>query len=543
LREKTPEEEAEEIKNQVLEEQIRFKEIKSNLFKKFFLHDFYNVTHLISIILSLVIIALWGYFFYTFLMNFGKIFNILDHPFSTNDIISDDDQNQLVSTSTFIQNYNQIVAITFLFIFLRTFKYLPKVFPKIEIFFGTIQKSSNDFISFIIFFLTMLLSFVIFSYMYFGNKGVVFFTEVPTCLLINFSIPIGVSGTSLTATFKEMFSLSPYICIIYVFLLILFIKYIMLKMLLSIIIYYFKVMEDEYEQKKNDMALEEKKDLKKVGERNMYMIFSMSYIKCTENFINCLCCKKKNYENENKKPKLRESNIDIEIQAFIEKYTSKENEQKDKERDKDEKVDLDEKNKKDNNIIEVKQEETKVAIAPTKKKIAKDMYLKDIQYSEDYILEMKNRYFISELDEFKLKTFYETQYKQRFIQALYNMLFVGLLTLTMFFNILTPWQFSFQRSVDNALILNSNFYYVNTVKMARDFVFTEFTSNLFFVNKNNTFIFNNINQLIGNQILITVKRLQKNANKNFDENVRVYESLDKSLYENDTNYLYDTNSR
>lgn len=463
-----------------------------------------------------------GLIFKSLFYDLSKLFIMFSQPLKENEILSDENQNKIITASMLIKNNNQVVAFTFLLIFLRFFKYLPMQFRKMEILnnlYVMLEKSSSEFISFIIFFLTMLLSFVLFSYLYFGMHGIAYFINVPINLLINFTIPIGLSGSSLESTFLEMFRLSPFISIVYLFCLIIFMKYIILKMLLAIIIYYFKITDDEYQlQLKKDLLLDAR--LKsKVLDRNFYMELALIYYR----LMNKCCGKKKDSPSKSKSlPNPTDTEL-VNLNPMKKEEKNEENPSQLNEK-------VDETKKKENSLIEKSK----------KPKIANDMFLKDSICTEDYIIEMKNRYFFSESDELKLKSYYENLYKGGFKDALLNILFIGVLAVTMIFNILAPWQYLNQRAVNNKLDENGvNYYYSKNISEIRDFTFKNLRNKFFdYDSTNNRYIFYHVNELIGKRLLLSSFKLPIKPNTTFDENIRVYDPHDM-IVENASTIIYE----
>jgi len=167
------------------------------------------------------------------------------------------------------------------------------IMPQTKIFFHTLDLAKNDMVSFYIFFTTVLLAFVFYSNIYFG-KFISDFANFWDALQLNFSFVLGSIDRSIM---KKIYSFSSF-SVIYIFLLCVILKYILLKILLAIIMYYYKTALDKFNTDNRDISstIQTWKEAKEKFKKNELVQFAKMYndlVNKVWDLLLCVICRKK----------------------------------------------------------------------------------------------------------------------------------------------------------------------------------------------------------------------------------------------------------
>lgn len=537
--------EEEEIENQIENRLI----IASKVVAK----DVLGIIHIFSLFISFVCFILWSIYVALLLLNMGTIenaFNEYDYQ------ISSKAQNDLIISARALGNYRYLVTLNFLFLFTRFIRLMSKYVQSTIIFINTISSALVDIMSFLIFFVALLMGFTIFTFFYYGN-GIIIFNDFGNCLQQNLSFALGIIDYDL---FHAMYNENQGITIIYFLTIILFVKFIVIKILLAIIVHFFKISLDSYNSKMKDMALNMLYS-KKVIKQDIIVI-GLGYFKILINILcDALCCEwrglRKQESNVNKTVDraLTMHRVSIHVSPIKKKRTNvslrkvgdysnvtENKENINKEINKNAIIQLDEvesklsihKNKQANNSNEL---DNTVSTTDDKElKKVKDISLYNIEFTENYTFQLRNRYFDSERDDFKIKKYYEIKYRDIIIRALFFLLFIVVSIIMILFNTNTPWHKLIQSAIFNSLN-NSKINYnpeteqllsLNKTEYLRNFTF-QCIPNMFSLTQGNNYYFMETNTLINNSILITVKRNTFNY-PDFDFLDKIREYGDLNLY-------------
>ena len=161
---------------------------------------------------------------------------------NSNILISPIDQNRVVKNGEDFQRYINCVSWNFLFLFLKLLKYVSAFVPKTQIIFRALRLASNDIASFFILFFQILLAFI-FMVMIFYGKSVSDLSTISNTIQIFFTSILGTFDRNIT---KKMIDFSNFSVILIIFQSII-LRSIFLRILLAIIMYYFKISLDRYD--------------------------------------------------------------------------------------------------------------------------------------------------------------------------------------------------------------------------------------------------------------------------------------------------------
>ena len=257
------------------------KEIKKKMDKKFvivlsqILFKFPSL--MVSVIISLLCILFWV-FFLTKSYNFWSGFPIVGklYPDQKYESCSDSKINELYDMTYTLDTYQFIIALNYLFIFTRVFKFLSNIIKQTDIFINTFSLGWEDIQSFLILFLTICLSFVVMGFIYFRNVST--FQNFSSCLQQVFSFSLGIIEDK---TYIQMYKQNMPITIIYLLLVIILVKFIILKIILAILLYYFNYSANLFEAQNVEISLEGKQleELKDLIPNRPYYRMIMFYKK------------------------------------------------------------------------------------------------------------------------------------------------------------------------------------------------------------------------------------------------------------------------
>lgn len=405
---------------------------------KIIIEDIGRLIYFMSLIISVICMILWVLYVLYLLSNMNDI----TQTFQKDDqVLSHNSMNQLILAGQALEKYRSLMTLNFLLIFIRLIKIMSQNYSPTNIFFNAIFMAKTDLTSFFVIFLTLLFGHTIFIYVYFG-RVLVEFNDFLYTLFMNLTFILGFIPQS---TYNNMYQFDDDMTLVYFILVIFFMRFIVVKILLSIILHFFKISSDFYESKHKEfgyvqMSIE---DVKKRSPPD-YLTIWINYFKLMINKLcDALLCKGKDKQIILiKKQGTNASSLRNSARVSVrspEKTVTK--------------FQLDDVN------LKLKDDGTKAEDGTTDEIEGEDnsmLSLKDIsvlnnQYSENYVLQMRNPYFDSEKDETRLKKYYEIKYRIVFIQSILFLLNLGILIIMVFFNTLSPWHQIIHTSVGNAL--------------------------------------------------------------------------------------------
>ncbi len=522
---------------------------KLKILIQIFLSDFFLITQLLAIILQLLSIIFW--IFYVFKMK--TIYKDLDNSEKEKAILSTKLQNKLIELGKLLEVYKIVVILSLFFLFFQLIQIIGIISRRVNMFINTIKYAFADIFSFFIFLMIILLGFSTFSWLYYGRILKEFYT-LNDSFQISFAFCLGIINSDI---FYQMYQNYGAMTICYFIILIVIVRFIILKIILAILLHYFHIANNEY-LKIISLDNLDNKNLSEIKQRPLTK-FIYWYSHFINGIFNFFICKKIYIKDKNKKDyiisnekyesfncKFSEEKIKILCPEMLKvKYTSNYNVMK--------RI-----NALSTNNITLKEiqsfnknENEENYLKKTRELKNFDMY--DIEYHEDYDFLKRNVYFDSEKDTEKVKLYYENKYRKFFYKALFYLFFIIVLIIIFLLNILAPWNFNILHSFGNAFNstqeiidkINKNnekflswdilipIKQINSIENVRNFTFNEIQN--FFEKKitNNDeirYAFLKYNYLVGNKILVTIKRQKSSEReKKINKNVSIREEENLAL--------------
>ena len=556
------EKEREEEEN-IIKEDIKqkYNKDKIKILIQLFLSDFFLITELLTIILQLLSIIFW--IFYVFKMK--KIYKDLDISEKEKTILSTKIQNKLIELGKHLEIYKVIVILSLFFLFFQLIQIFKIISRRANMFVNTIKNAFGDLLSFFIFLMVILLGFSTFSWLYFGRMLKEFYT-INDSFQISFAFCLGIIDSDI---FYQMYENYSIMTVVYFIIIIVIVRFIILKIILAILLHNYNIANNEY-LKIISLDNLDNKNLSDIKQKPITK-FIYCYSHIINGIFNFCFCKINNKDKNIKKKKKDKLNY---IQS-IEKYESfhcKFSEEKIKNlcpeilknTNKSKFNTMKRINAISSNDISLKEiksfnENEKQENYLKKIKELKNFDMYDIEYEEDYDFLKRNSFFDSENDKEKIKLYYENKYRKFFYKALFYLFFIIVFIIIFLLNILAPWNFKLLHLYGNAFNstketiekINKNndnilswdilipIKEINTIENIRNFTFYEF-KNFFEKKKTNDnnirYAFHKYNYLVGNKILITVKRQQKSKREekiNKNVSIRELESLSLKYLKNE----------
>ena len=250
------------------------------LLDDFFLNSFL----IVSLIFSVICMINWYQYFF-------KVIKIKNEFI---DKLNPKSQNDVIDCGIAFRTFINCVSFNFLFMFLKLLRYVSSLLNRTKIFFDALNLATNDMVGLIIFFTTVLLAFVLMSNLYFG-KFVTEFSTFANSFQINFSLVLGDVNRKLN---QNMLNYSSTFTTIYIILICLVLKYIILRVFLAIIMYYYKCSLDKYNSENRDTSssIQTWKEAREKFKKNECVQFAKMYNDFVNNIWNlllCIWCKKK----------------------------------------------------------------------------------------------------------------------------------------------------------------------------------------------------------------------------------------------------------
>jgi len=410
---------------------------------------------LIILIVSLVLWIVANIIWIIYIIKLFKVRDFQEKLFeNVNNQITFEQNDLAFSACHILTTYKSIVTINFLLLLFRNIEILTIYFPSIGIFITTISYALSDLLSFIVFYIILILGTSIFTFFFYG-KYVPSFNNLFSSIQQNMSFTMGSIDFS---TFDKMSKHDQILTLLYLIFIIYFLKYIVIKILLAIIFYFYKISYNQYEGKEIEARQNQEYTKEKVKSATLVRIwnfFKLNIRKAWKNIFSCFNCFKKKIRANN-------GNIEIKIEGKEENT-----------------VNL----KTENNSIENKNIITLMAIEDQIVQ-AKDLNQFNTEYNDDYYFYLRTPYFDSQNDESKLKQYYETRYYKVYLSCLFYIIFVTSLIAAVLLQTFTPWRARIQISLSGLInnpILNEadiqqQYDNINNQNDLKQFVFEKFPS-------------------------------------------------------------------
>ena len=527
---------------------------KLKILFQIFSSDFFLITELLTIILQLLSIIFW--LLYVFKMK--KINKDLDNSEKEKTILTTKIQNKLIQLGKLLETYKIIIILSLFFLFIQLIQIFGNISRRGNMFINTIKYAFGDLFSFFIFLMIILFGFSTFSWLYYGRILKEFYT-LNDSFQISFSFCLGMIDSDI---FYQMYQNYGAMTICYFIIIIVIVRFIILKIILAILLHYFNIANNEYLKIISFDNLDDK-NLSEIKQRPItkFICWYTHFINGILNF--CLCKKiyvKDKIEEKKKKDKLnyichseKDGSFNCKFSEEIIKKLCPEILKVNNSSNYNVMKRINALSSNNISLKEIKSfnksEKNENYLKKTTQIKNFDMY--DIEYHEDYDFLKRNTYFDSERDTEKVKLYYENKYRKFFYKALFYLFFIIVLIIIFLLNILAPWSFNILHSFGNAFNstkeivdkINKNngdilsweilipIKQINSIENIRNFTFNE-VQNFFekTKTKNNDirYAFLNYNYLVGNKILVTIKR-QKSSERektiNKDISIREEENL------------------
>lgn len=495
--------------------------------------DGFCICQFLTFIFSIVAICLWCAYVGYIYSNMDDI----DKAFKEGAVLEYKTQNKLIRAGYLLEVYRTFAILTFLFMFVRLIKIFSRYVKTTHVFIKTIRYSISDIVSFFIFFLCLLLGFTLFTWIYYG-RWFTRFNTLGSCFQQNFSFSMGIINSSL---FMEMYNQVDVMTVFYFLVLIIIIRFIVIKIILAIMMHFFKLVNDKIVQEQtNKMIMSGGKKVKSSAITSL--IFGYSTL--MNGICDIICCRCGGGKNSYQK-------LEPEKNPFTGGFT----EWKIKKVDCPEiamhkELEVKEEKKKEDNDNNNKEKEGEVIAGgrPRKRNAYQDTKSEkyyDLNYEEDYEFTIRNAFFDSEKDKEKVQKYYEGKYRTHLVRSIVFLVFIVVTIVMYMLNVLSPWRANLFFHIGKTLNLTDQdteeeptYFQINSIDDIRNFVFEQLPGHFDtfyhsdFPSMKSSFIGNNL--LIGNKLLMTVRKEQRNNDYESDFFIRKEEQLDVNdlCYEN-----------
>jgi hypothetical protein len=505
-----------------------------------------SIAQVTNLVISFFCFVLWIIFVFNLLKNKAIIDQIYD---SWTYDMSSQAQNDLNTSADALESYRNLLLINFLFLFFKLITILARYIKSINVFINTIKYAISDLLSFFVFFITLLIGFSIFTIFFYGRK-LENFNDFIYSLQQNLSLTLGVVDENVLKTMVEH---SEAITLIYILFILIFMS-IIIKILLAIILHYYKISFLEYSSKLRDIKKSITLSKNGVG-RSPIMSTLKTLGKMSVYFFKFMCCRLKDL---NKVEERGKSNIlRLKTEFWLRRKSSISSIKKESNikamstlrssklrKSKSQLVEFD-------NVIGIKEEDQVIK--------SKDRELYNLTYTPDYTFFLRDPYFNSVKDEWKSKDFYEKKYKKVVINAIFFVTFMVDFILLVFTVGFIPWHNQFHLSLFsklndpsfNGFNTTDQLSEVTSMDKAKNFIFDVFPKifteaesyNVVTYTKNNTKK-NNLtskneknynllryNTLLGNGYVVTLRYTQ--FDYSIQDQIRKYGNLDINSMNNE----------
>lgn len=238
------------------------------------------------ILASVILSILCAIFWIIFISKHSAFWLDLDNSlFLLNTRLTLSQLNDLHSLGLFLESYKVIVCLNFLVLFTRILIYFFDLVKRSTIYWTCLEKASSDILSFFIIYLTFCLAASVFCFYYYQKINV--FNDFQT----TFQTVVSFSINSIDDIYIDMYEENKVMTILILVFLIIFLKYIQLKIILAILIFWYHFSCNLYESKYNLVNFKTKtiKELFEIPKEISYHIVC-TFIELSNSVINCLLC-------------------------------------------------------------------------------------------------------------------------------------------------------------------------------------------------------------------------------------------------------------
>jgi hypothetical protein len=514
----------------------RKQKTKCDIIKKLVYRNILDAFHVFSLCISIICIILWVIFVASM---YAYRSSLEQATLKYDNVLNYNMMNHYIFTAAALSNYKLLTAFNFLFYFIRLIRILATYVPTTEIFLDTIKVAFSDLLSFFILFLNILLALTIHNYFFYGR----YLKDFDTFSMVIQQNLSFIMGTADPKVSSSMYMQDSTITLLYFLLVIILTRYQIIILLMAIILYYFKSSVDSYYSHRKDITgqdLTVEQIIKKSPKDPVNEL-----LKKFRKIISCAYCKRRKKveskfiesEISHLLPGSPNSKKRSSFRLSIDRETRESNNQKSR------KNKLRNISKNEDNVIESS------SINMDYKLTGKDLALFNSEFNENFAITLRNPYFDSQNDFIKLKYYYESKYRNSFINAILYLFFLGTLIISFLFNDQTPWRNTVNKALEDKFSKNftyfntelnrnetHNFFTLDSSPLVRYYLFTEFP-NYFEMTDLNLATLMSTNVIIKNRFISTVRKAQSNPAFDYSEGVRVYLDLDNSevmKYENIT---------
>ena len=220
------------------------KESKCSIYSQILFLEGLNIAQLITFIFGFISVIMWVIYICYIQPKMADIRDAMEGDQG----IDVDMQNKLITAGLYLKYYKAFVIVTFLFMFLRLIHIFSKIVESTNVFLLTISYSISDLFSFFIFTICLLLGFSMFGWVYYG-KSIERFNTFSRSLQQNFSFFIGIVNSDI---FKTMYEQASVMTVFYFLFLVVVIRFVVIKIILAILLYFYKIANNEYKLKKTN---------------------------------------------------------------------------------------------------------------------------------------------------------------------------------------------------------------------------------------------------------------------------------------------------
>jgi hypothetical protein len=448
------------------------------VFVKIVFYDLSTFVQVLSIILSFICIFLWLRFSFMALDNSSNMMEFISIREIKN-TVNNQKQDEMIWSGYAYNNYLTCVCLNLLFTFFKFFRLATEYFPRTKIFINALKEASDDLISFGIFYLISFIGVSIFSFLFYG-KNVNQYRVYNDSLLKTINDSFNFFDDQVLI---KMYDYSQYVTFLYCISIIVAIRLILLKILLSIIIYHYRTALEKFEDKMKpitDYSTLTQKKILKIFPEHFIKSFLTHYINCIHLFFDIITFKICFKNQGNKEEKIIKKEIHEEgiiVVGMDNTLLNKKNIFKSNTTFDITKIDDKSKNNSDkssvlipsnrsiNPLIDKRQEEEiQMSLIDNEENkeeskfenIVEYIKIKDLsEFNKDFVDSLddvvKDKYFESEKDKSKVSEFYEQKYIKSFKSLLIYIFYISTVVFTYTLTSFSPWDYIILNSVSNLI--------------------------------------------------------------------------------------------
>ncbi|MCQ2817642.1 MAG: hypothetical protein MJ252_10290 [archaeon] len=487
----------------------------------------FSLSQLFAFIFAFVCLGIHVAFNIEKLKDFKEFEDTVDKLLMQGDVDSNlKNQNKFIRLGMLNEVYKNFLIITIVFTCVILDKVFNRIFVISRVFLQAINKAMGDIFSFTIILIIFLLGSTVFTWLYYGDHFEEF-QNFTNSIETNFELFFGIINFDLI---KQMYMRTKTMTVFFYIIQVFIIRFIFMKLFLSIMIYYFNYSSSNYAFRKKSSILEETYKTRILMGWAVFVNYMSSVV--------CCCCtpqqirtRKREYNPNTgrvEEKKIRHSFLKLFEDSF-------------------------EKWKLENiycpeiginkTIREKKEEECKQADKRKKErsheneepsyKVSKYVYM---DFDMDYMMYKKNPYFKSESDIEKNKEFIEIKMGSKCWECVVYLIFVIIFIIMYVLNVRTPWNYKTFSQIGERVSSERNKIEITSMKQFLEFD-KRFLSDTFFQKDEELFKLFDKSQILGNCALFTARLIELE-----DGGQRKLEELDiHSLAFEDKRYLSDIN--